>query len=106
MLKVSEHLKCKHIGWQETTPYCTLTNKYCGEKCLSFVNKYKEWEKFKSDVMMYSPDSVARIRIYERYKEFAEYFENLYRGILLALTTYSMSNDVDTYALFSQALAL
>ena len=44
MLKVSEHLKCKHIGWQETTPYCTLTNKYCGEKCLSFVNKYKEWE--------------------------------------------------------------
>ncbi len=69
-------------------------------------DKYKEWEKFKSDVMMYSPDSVARIWIYERYKEFAEYFENLYRGILLALTTYSMSNDVDTYALFSQALAL
>ena len=69
-------------------------------------DKYKEWEKFKSDVMMYSPDSVARIGIYERYKEFAEYFENLYRGILLALTTYSMSNDVDTYALFSQALAL
>jgi hypothetical protein len=55
---------------------------------------------------MYSPDSVARIGIYERYKEFAEYFENLYRGILLTLTTYSMSNDVDTYALFSQALAL
>ena len=69
-------------------------------------DKYKEWEKFKSDVMMYSPDSVVRIWIYERYKEFAEYFENLYRGILLALTTYSMSNDVDTYALFSQALAL
>ena len=69
-------------------------------------DKYKEWEKFKSDVMMYSPDSVARIGIYERYKEFAEYFENLYRGILLTLTTYSMSNDVDTYALFSQALAL
>jgi hypothetical protein len=24
-------------------------------------DKYKEWEKFKSDVMMYSPDSVVRI---------------------------------------------
>ena len=44
MLKVSEYLKCKYIGWQETTPYCTLTNKYCGEKCPNFVNKYKEWE--------------------------------------------------------------
>lgn len=68
-------------------------------------DKYKEWKKFKSDVLLYSSDSVARIGIYEKYKEFAEYFENLYRWILLSLTTYSLSNDVDTYALFSQALA-
>jgi hypothetical protein len=56
-------------------------------------------------MLLYSSDSVARIWIYEKYKEFAEYFENLYRWILLSLTTYSLSNDVDTYALFSQALA-
>ena len=68
-------------------------------------DKYKEREKFKSDMLLYSSDSVARIWIYEKYKEFAEYFENLYRWILLSLTTYSLSNDVDTYALFSQALA-
>ena len=68
-------------------------------------DKYKEREKFKSDMLLYSSDSVARIWIYEKYKEFAEYFENLYRWILLSLTTYSLSNDVDTYALFSQSLS-
>lgn len=69
-------------------------------------DKYKEREKFKLDVKMYSSDAVTRIWIYEKYKEFAEYFENLYRWILLALTTYSMSNDVDSYSLFSNALSL
>lgn len=44
MLMVSEYLKCKHIRWQETTPYCVLTGKSCGKKCEFFVNKYKEWE--------------------------------------------------------------
>lgn len=69
-------------------------------------DKYKEWEKFKSDVLMLSASSASSIWIYEKYKEYAEYFENLYRGILLALTTYSMSNDVDSYALFSNALSM
>lgn len=69
-------------------------------------DKYKEWEKFKSDVLMYSASAASSIWIYEKYKEYAEYFENLYRGILLALTTYSMSNDVDSYALFSNALSM
>ena len=69
-------------------------------------DKYKEREKFKSDVRMYSPDSATRIWIYEQYKDFAEYFENLYRWILLALTTYSVSNDIDSYSLFSKALSL
>ena len=69
-------------------------------------DKYKEREKFKTDVKMYSSDTVIRIWIYEKYKEFAEYFENLYRWILLALTTYSVSNDVDTYSIFSQAVSL
>ena len=69
-------------------------------------DKYKEREKFKLDVRMYSPDAATRIWIYEKYKEFAEYFENLYRWILLALTTYSMSNDIESYSLFSNALSL
>ena len=69
-------------------------------------DKYKEREKFKLDVRMYSSDAATRIWMYERYKEFAEYFENLYRWILLALTTYSMSNDIDSYSLFSNALSL
>jgi len=68
-------------------------------------DKYKEWEKFKSDVLVYDAWSLATISIYERYKEFAEYFENLYRWFLLALTNYSVSNDIDTYALFSQAVS-
>ena len=39
----------------------------------------------------------------QQYNEFAEYFENLYRWMLLAFTTYKTSNDIDSYSLFQQA---
>lgn len=69
-------------------------------------NKYKEWEKFKIDLKTYDPDVVAwTVEIMEKYREFAEYFENLYRWILLSQTTFSGSNDIDTYAYFSQAVS-
>jgi hypothetical protein len=42
-------------------------------------DKYKEWEKIKADILLYEANCLAHVDIYEKYKEFAEYFENLYR---------------------------
>lgn len=63
-------------------------------------DKYKEWKDFKERLLLYSPD-VASSMIKE-YNRYAEYFENLYRWMLIALTTYKTSNDIDSYSLFQQ----
>ena len=63
-------------------------------------DKYKEWNDFKERLLLYSPD-VASNMIGE-YNKYAEYFENLYRWMLIALTTYKTSNDIDSYSLFQQ----
>ena len=41
-------------------------------------DKYKEWEKFKSDLLYYDAEVVASTEILDRYQEFAKYFEDLY----------------------------
>ncbi len=66
-----------------------------------FSDKCKEWDEFKERLLLYSPDVVSGML--EEYNQYTEYFENLYRWILLALTTYKVSNDIDTYGLFQQA---
>ena len=63
-------------------------------------NKYKEWNDFRERLLLYSPDVASSML--EEYKKYAEYFENLYRWMLIALTTYKTSNDIDTYSLFQQ----
>ena len=68
-------------------------------------DKYKEWEKFKTDIKLYWETAATSTEIYEKYEAFAEYFENMYRWILLIETTFKSSNDIDSYAYFSQALA-
>lgn len=66
-------------------------------------DKYKQWQKFKSNLLMYDADSACSSDVLAAYEDFALYFENLYRGILLQLSTFSMSNDIDTYSYYSQA---
>ena len=41
-------------------------------------DKYKEWEKFKSDLLYYDAEVAASTEILGRYQEFAKYFEDLY----------------------------
>ena len=67
-------------------------------------DKYKEWNDFKERLLLYSPDVASSML--DEYNKFAEYFENLYRWMLLALTTYKTSNDIDSYSLFQQAESL
>lgn len=69
-------------------------------------DKYKEWNAFKSDILLYSAESATSSDIVMKYQAFAEYFENLYRGILLSLGDFKMSNDVDSFALYRGALSL
>ena len=41
-------------------------------------DKYKEWEKFKSDLLYYDAEVAVSTEILDRYQEFAKYFEDLY----------------------------
>lgn len=66
-------------------------------------DKYKEREKFKSDSLYYDAEALTS-EVIQQYQDFATYFENLYFGILLSLTTFKLSNDIDSFALYNMAL--
>ena len=68
-----------------------------------FSDKCKEWNDFKERLLLYSPSVLAWSEIMKQYNQYIEYFENLYRWILLLLTTFAVSNDIDSYGLFQQA---
>ena len=64
--------------------------------------KVNEREKFKQDMLMYNED-VARVAD-DKYERFAIYFENMYKWMLMTLAWFKVSNDIDTFSLFSQSL--
>ena len=66
--------------------------------------KVNEREEFKQNMLMYDESVAAAYDTSERYKEFAVYFENLYKWILTSLSWFKVSNDIDTFSLFSQSL--
>ena len=68
-------------------------------------DKYKEWEKFKSDLLYYDAEVAVSTEILDRYQEFAKYFEDLYSWILISLSTFKTSNDIDSFWLYQQALS-
>ena len=67
------------------------------------ADKYKEREKFKTDILYYDASVVGTSEILKQYESFATYFENLYLGIMLSLTNFK-TNDVDSFALYNAAL--
>ena len=67
------------------------------------ADKYKEREKFKTDILYYDASIAGGSEILKQYESFATYFENLYLGILLSLTNFK-TNDVDSFALYNAAL--
>ena len=64
--------------------------------------KVKERETFKENMLMYDEKVAAASD--GQYKEFAVYFENLYKWILTSLSWFKVSNDIDSFSLFSQSL--
>lgn len=68
-------------------------------------DKSKDWDRFKQNMLMYNENVSTGSNIYNKYEEFATYFENLYRGILISLSWFKTSNDIDDFALFSQSLS-
>ena len=68
------------------------------------ADKYKEREKFKTDILYYDASVVGTSEILKQYESFATYFENLYLGIMLSLTKFK-TNDVDSFALYNAALS-
>ena len=67
------------------------------------ADKYKEREKFKTDILYYDAGIAGDSGILKQYESFATYFENLYLGIMLSLTKFK-TNDVDSFALYNAAL--
>ena len=67
------------------------------------ADKYKEREKFKTDILYYDASVVGTSEILKQYESFATYFENLYLGIMLSLTKFK-TNDVDSFVLYNAAL--
>ena len=67
------------------------------------ADKYKEREKFKTDILYYDANIAGDSGILKQYESFATYFENLYLGIMLSLTNFK-TNDVDSFALYNAAL--
>lgn len=70
---------------------------------LLIADKYKEREKFKTDILYYDASVVGTSEILKQYESFATYFENLYLWIMLSLTKFK-TNDVDSFALYNAAL--
>lgn len=68
------------------------------------ADKYKEREKFKTDILYYDASVVGTSEILKQYESFATYFENLYLGIMLSLTKFK-TNDVDSFAFYNAALS-
>lgn len=64
--------------------------------------KTNERKKFKQDMLLYNEDAANNSS--EKCKEYAIYFENLYKWILTSLMWFKVSNDIDSYSLFSQSL--
>ena len=67
------------------------------------ADKYKEREKFKTDILYYDASIAGGSEILKQYESFATYFENLYLGIMLSLTKFK-TNDIDSFALYNAAL--
>ena len=66
-------------------------------------DKTKEWNAFKQTILLYDSQRAANTEIYNKYEEYATYFENLYKWMLISLSWFCCSNDIDTNTYFSHA---
>ena len=66
--------------------------------------KKLERNKFKEDALLYGISVVKNQGIIDKYKEYAEYFENLYRWILMSIGWFQISNDIDNINYYRMAM--
>lgn len=67
--------------------------------------KVKEWDKFKELILRYKANTCCSPLVLEQYTEYATYFENLYRWILLTISWFNFSNDIDSFPYFQQVMS-
>lgn len=67
--------------------------------------KWKEWNTFKKNVLLYNGIKAGNSDIINKYVEYAEYFENLYRWILIAISWFRISNDISNVNYFNRAMS-
>ncbi|MDR2541611.1 MAG: hypothetical protein LBD11_07860 [Candidatus Peribacteria bacterium] len=65
---------------------------------------YKDWNTLKGRLLCYDPKKV-QTELGEKYKEYYEYFNSLYLGILLSLNSFTWGNDIDTMQAFQMVAA-
>lgn len=67
-------------------------------------DKWKEWNRFKRNLLARWKYYAATTDVITTYEQYAEYFENLYKWLLLLETTFKISNDTDKFDLYKDAL--
>lgn len=69
-------------------------------------DKMIEREKFKDTILLYDANTCNTAEVIRKYTEYAEYFECLYRWILISEAWFSISNDLDSFEYFQSTMTL
>ena len=67
-------------------------------------NKGRDREIFKENMLLYDTSVATFTDNIKKYEMFAEYFENLYRWILISISWFKLSNDISNINYFSMAM--
>lgn len=67
-------------------------------------DKYKQRQNFKESLLGYSPER-ASDQLLKTYETYRAYFENIYMGILIEVSSHKFTNDVDGYQYIMSALS-
>lgn len=69
------------------------------------TSKENEWKNFKESVLLYHEYNATSNGIIWKYNAYAEYFENIYRWMLILISWFERSNDIDDIKYFAKAIS-
>lgn len=72
---------------------------------LIISQKYKDREQVKANLLVYAPWTAAFLTLRQS-EEYAQYFESLYKGLLLRASQFKLTNDIDDFGSFQEAVRL
>lgn len=67
--------------------------------------KENERRDFKENVLLFDETKASSNEVLGKYIEYAEYFESMYRWMLILISWFTWSNDIDDIKYFAQAMA-